>query len=42
MVAMVAEWSKTLVKIQVKISPQQTQVQSLLRTCIDGSRAVVV
>ena len=32
--AMVAEWSKTLVRIQVAISPLQTQVQFLLRACI--------
>ena len=31
---MVAEWSKTLVQIQVAISPLQTQVQSSLGTCI--------
>ena len=28
--AEVAEWSKTLVQIQVAISPKHTQVQSLL------------
>ena len=32
--AMVAEWSKTLVQIQVAISPLQTQIHSLLRACM--------
>ena len=40
---MVAEWSKILMQIQVAVSPLQTQVQSLPRTCInvtEGSRGL--